>query len=234
MKLYCYELRRLIWNKFFLGLLAVTLFYGWQVLNSVTLLGIAHTAPFSPWSFGDYLSRILPLLWVGALFFLTFFTSRSEGRTRALTAATPIRPQTHALIRCTAALTGTLLLSLAALLLAGIFYGSLFHWYDWGSLLLPTLLLLPPTLLFALGSGWAIGRLRPWLLFLWMFLPFLLMALPLPAPLSILNGSIFTDRPLALGTLDPAFSLPLETILLQCGVLLAGVVLLIRQPVKKH
>ena len=55
-KIFGYECRRLLWNKFFLGLLLVILFYGWQVLNGVTVLGVSHTAPFSPWSFGDYLS----------------------------------------------------------------------------------------------------------------------------------------------------------------------------------
>ena len=71
-KIFQYECKRLLWNKFFFGLLLILLFYGWQVLNSVTILGVSHTAPFSPWSFGDYLSRMIPLLWIGALFFLTF------------------------------------------------------------------------------------------------------------------------------------------------------------------
>ena len=74
-KVFYYECKRLLWNKFFFGLLLVLLFFGWQVLDRVTILGVSHTAPFSPWSFGDYLGRLLPLLWIGALFFLTFFIS---------------------------------------------------------------------------------------------------------------------------------------------------------------
>ena len=50
------------------------------MLHSVTILGVSHTAPFSPWSFGDYLSRMLPLLWIGMLFFLTFYTSPKARR----------------------------------------------------------------------------------------------------------------------------------------------------------
>ena len=74
-KIFRYECRRLLLNKFFAGLVLVLLAYGAMVLESATILGVSHTAPFSPWSFGDYLSRMLPLLWVGASFFLTFFTS---------------------------------------------------------------------------------------------------------------------------------------------------------------
>ena len=87
-KIFCYELRRLLWNRFFLGIALALLFYGWQVLGGVTILGVSHTAPFSPWSFGDYLSRMLPLLWIGALFFLTFFTSDKARRAAVLTNAT--------------------------------------------------------------------------------------------------------------------------------------------------
>ena len=86
-KIFLYECKRLLWNKFFAGLVLVLLFYGWQVLRRVTILGVSHTAPFSPWSFGDFLSRMLPLLWIGALFFLTFFTSEKARRAAVLTDA---------------------------------------------------------------------------------------------------------------------------------------------------
>lgn len=229
-KIFRYECKRLFCNKFFFGFVLVLLFYGWQVLNRITLLGVSHTAPFSPWSFGDYLSRMLPLLWAGALFFLTFFTSTAAQRREVLTAATPMKPTTYGLIRCCAALLGTVVLSLATLLLAVVFYGRLFHWYDWSALLLPAFLTLTPPLVFALGSGWAVGRLRPWLLLLWLPFPLLLQALPLPDFLSLLNGSIFVDRPLALGILDPPFSLPAKTILAQGLIFLTGGALLAKQP----
>ena len=102
-KIFRYECKRLLWNKFFFGILAVTLFYGWQVLTGASILGVSHTAPFSPWTFGDYLSRLLPLLWIGVLFFLTFFTSGAERRAAVLTAATPVRPWQYALARLGAA-----------------------------------------------------------------------------------------------------------------------------------
>ena len=59
-KIFQYEYRRLLLNKFFAGLVLVLLAYGATVLESATILGVSHTAPFSPWSFGDYLSRMCP------------------------------------------------------------------------------------------------------------------------------------------------------------------------------
>ena len=128
-KIFQYECRRLLWNKFFGGLLLVLLFYGWQVLSRMTILGVSHTAPFSPWSFGDFLSRMVPLLWIGSLFFLTFFTSGKARRAAVLTDAAPMEPRRYALARCGAALAGTALLALAVLAEAAVFYGWYFGWY---------------------------------------------------------------------------------------------------------
>ena len=201
-----YECKRLLWNRFFVGLVLVLLFYGWQVLGGTTILGVAHTAPFSPWSFGDYLSRMTPLLWVGVLFFLTFFTSPKARRVASLTDAA--------------------LLAIICLAQAAVFYWRYFGWCGWGELLLPAVLTLLPALIFALGSGWLLGRWRPWALYVWMLVPFVCMVLPLPEALGIWNGQFFSRYPLTLQGLDPAFSVPLPVVLCQCVLLAAGLVLL--------
>ena len=224
-KVFRYECKRLLWNKFFFGLLLVLLFYGWQVLRGVTILGVSHTAPFSPWSFGDYLSRVIPLLWIGTLFFLTFFTSGKARRVAVLTDATPAPPRRYALVRCAAALVGIALLTLVCLAEAAVFYGWYFDWYAWGTLLVPALVTLLPSLVFALGSGWLLGQIRPWLLYVWLPVPFVWMGLELPQALSVWNGRLFTDYPLTLGTLDPAFTLPAPVWAVQLLLLLAGVLL---------
>ena len=172
---------------------------------------------------------MLPLLWLGALFFLTFFTSSAEERRAVLTSATPFKPSVYGLVRCCSALAGTALLSFAVVLLAVAFYSRMFHWYGWSSLLFPTLLTLAPPLIFALGSGWALGRLQPRLLYVWMLAPFVCSALPLPEALGLWDGSFFTEYPLTLGKLDPAFSAPAVVVLAQCISLAAGVVLLVFQ-----
>ena len=233
-KIFRCECRRLLCNKFFIGLLAVLLFYAGQVFYAVALPGVAHTAPFSPWSFGAYLGRLLPLVWVGALFFLTFFTSARERRAAVLTDAALMEPRRYALARCGAALAGTALLALAALAEAAVFYGWYFGWYGWIELIAPALVTLFPPLAFALGSGWLLGRVRPWLLYVWMPLPFALALLPLPEALELWNGSFFTQYPLTLGTLDPAFSLPAAVLLVQCALLAAGIVLLALPPRRRH
>ncbi len=232
LKIYAYECRRLMWNKFFPGIALVLLFYGWQILDRITILGVAHTAPFSAWSYGDYLGYMLPLLWIGTLFTLSFFTSGAEERRRRLTSATPVKPSHYALARCCAAMTATAVLSLEAVALAVVFYVHMFGGCGFGELVYPTLITLIPTLVFALGSGWILAGIRPWLLFVWMLPPVALAAIPLPEALGLLNGSLFETRALALGVLDPAFSLSFATIAVQCTLLLCGILLLILRPAR--
>lgn len=229
-KIFKYELKRLLWNKFFFGILGALLFYGWQVLQDTIIAGISHTAPFSPWSFGYYLSQMVPILWVGMMFFLTFFTSNAERRAAALTSVTPVNTRTYAQIRAVAALVGTAVLTMATLILAALFYGEYFEWYQWGSLIFPTFIILVPPLIFALGSGWTLGQIRPFLVFVWMLLPFLLMILPLPEVLEVWNGQIFISRPLTIESLDPAFSLPVGSLMMQFFVLAAGLFLFLTMP----
>ena len=229
-KIFQYECKRLLWNKFFFGLLLILLFYGWQVLNSVTILGVSHTAPFSPWSFGDYLSRMIPLLWIGALFFLTFFTSGKAQRVNILTDATPVSPRRYALTRCAAALTGTVLRALVCIAETAVFYGQYFRWYRWGQLLFPVLIPLFAAPLFAFGAGCRCVQCRLVRVLVWMVVPFGCMALPLPDALKIWNGQFFGEYPLTLGTLDPGFSMPAAVLIVQCVLFAVGIVLLMIRP----
>lgn len=201
-----YELRRLLWNKIFFGILAVTAGWSWALLTGEVLLGTANTAPFSPWSFGSYLSRLLPLLCAGELFFLSFFTSGQERRTRVLTQAAPVDPRAYAAVRCAAVLTGTLLLWLAAVGAYALFCAVLFGWKDFLSLLPTALLVLAPPALFCAGAGWRLGRTG--LVCGLMAAVVLLTLLPLPDAFGFALSGFFASYPKTLGVLDPPLCVP--------------------------
>lgn len=223
--IYFYECRRLLFHKVFWCLLAILIWYGHQTLFGTVISGVANTAPFSPWSFGSYLSTVLPFLCIGELFFLTFFTSGRERRAAALTAATPADPRRYALVRCGAVLTGAALMALCVVGMGLWFYARYFRWTDFGTLIAPALLSLLPAMLFVLGAGWFLGRLHPALPYVLMAAVFLLPYLPIPDALDLIGGGFYLHYPQSLGVLDPPFSVPPSVLLGRSVLLLLGVLL---------
>ena len=208
-KIFLYELRRAVCNSFFLGLLVVCLFFGWQTLNGEVIQGVAHTAPFSPWSFGYYLAQELPLLSVALLFFLWNLFSTEARRVGVLTAATPIDAGRYLLVKCGAVVAAWLLLAFGIYALGAGFLLALFgSSVPLGELVLPAWTFLLPVLVLVLGTGLLAGRLRPVLLLV--LAPVILAVNLLPQPLEwdIFGATFFSEYPLALPQLDPAFVLP--------------------------
>lgn len=224
-KILRYELRRILCNRIFAGLLVVTLFFGWGVLTGEVIWGIGDTAPFSPWSFGFYLSQVLPMILISELFFLSFFTSAQERRVRALTAATPVKPFQYRLLRCAAVLTATLLLTLAMVAMGLWFYHSVFRINAFGGLAAPALFALAPPILLVLGLGLAVGRLHPAAVYLLMAAVLIAGLLPFAAGPDLFASVFFSQTPRLLGTLDPAFAIPGKALAGRGVLLLSGILL---------
>lgn len=226
-RIYGYECKRLVFNKYFIGINALILIYGWQVLKNITIAGVSFTAPFSAWSFGDYVSRMTMFLWIGTLFFQSVYYSKEEKRRAGIFETTPMKPYIHERIRCGAVLTVSLALVIVSVLPAGIFYGRVFRCYPLGMIAGVSLITLLPILVFAVGSGRMLAHAGRPFLYLWMIVPFVLRVCPLPEAFGLLNGSLFADRPLQLGGLDPEFSLSTGAVIVQCLLFLLGMFLIL-------
>lgn len=209
-KLYRYELKRLLFNKFFLGLLVVTGLYSYQILSGDIILGIANTAPFSSWSYGAYLADVLPLLLITLLFFITFLYSNKEKKVATLTSATPINPVHYGLVRYLAMITGYIVIAATVILISFVFYAQVFQFTSFGSFVLPTLFTLLPAMLFTLGVGLLAGRIHAGLLYALMLLLLVASQMPIPNAFDLLGVSFYQSVPstLPLGIDgEPAFTI---------------------------
>lgn len=222
-----YELKRLLWNKIFFGILVICLGFGVSLLQGEIIMGVSNTAPFSPWSFGSYLSQLIPVICLGELFFLTFFLSDKKRKVNIIIQSTPISPWRYALIRCGTVLVGTLLLAICVIILYLVSYTVLFGKFDYGALVLPAFLALFPAMLFCLGVGYRLGAIHPVLLYLLMPVIFILSIMPLQPILDFSMGSFFETHPLALGILDPAFTVTYSLLGIRAMYAVVGILLLV-------
>lgn len=216
-KIYRYELRRLLFNKFFLCLLLITALYSNQIMTGEIILGIANTAPFSGWSYGVYLAKILPILSVSLLFIVTFLYSRKEKQAKILIDATPMPSETYRLIRTVAIASAYILITLVPIGLSIWFYYTYFHILSFSEMCLAIIYTLVPVSLFILGLGLLLGRFHSSLIYVLMAVVLLLEYLPISFDL---YGSVFLiSYPLTLDILDPPFLIPTDQ-LLQRGMLI--------------
>lgn len=125
-KLFYYEFKRILFHKFYLGILLIGAIYNWLILKGEIILGISHTAPFSGWSFGVYLGHSIPLLLFLIYFFFYQLYYGTNRQIRVLTLATPISPSYYLLIRCTAILAAVLLFIILEVMEGILFFYSLF------------------------------------------------------------------------------------------------------------
>lgn len=234
-KIFGYELRRAVCSKFFAGLLAVCLWFGWQTLNSAVIQGVAHTAPFSPWSFGYYLAQVLPLLSVALLFFLWGVFSKEARQVGALTAATPTDPGKYLLVKCGASAAAWLLLTLCVTGLGAGFLICLFGAaVPVGEWLLAALFSLLPALTLVLGLGMMAGRSHPALLFVLM--PLMLAVNFLPGIWSLFGAAFFSEYPLSLDVLDPSLTVSAGAVIVKmvCTAIGAAAIAFTVYQEKKH
>lgn len=225
-KIFRYELRRLLLNKFTIGLIAVIGFYSHWIMNGEMVLGIANTAPFSPWSFGCYLAKILPLLTLTSLFFITFLYSKQEKAVEILTSATYVKPSLYRMIRYAAIAAATLIVTAIPIIYALGFYSIVFHFTAIRTLVAPALYVILPAIALWMGAGVLSGRYYPIAVFALMPVTLLMSFLPLPKWADLYGTMFLTSYPVELGVLDPIFELPSNMFVYKTAYFLIGVILI--------
>ena len=127
-RVFKYELGRLIWNKFFIGLLLINIVYAWFILTTETIMGAAYTAPFSVWSFGAYLASVSPIAILTVLFLISVYYSKTERQVNTLTSATSVSQIRYLLARSGAIAVGFLIICAVIFGLSVYFYASVFDY----------------------------------------------------------------------------------------------------------
>lgn len=224
-----YELRRLIWNKIFIGLLFINGVYSWYILSTDTIKGTAYTAPFSQWSFGTYLASVMPLAVLTMLFLVSIYYSKQEKQVEVLTTATPINPIHYALVRSGVIAIGFLIICMVLFGLSLFFYISVFNYWDFTPFILPTLMILLPCFFFSLGVGYIAGRIHPRLLYVLMLVALIIGFAGNGGDFDFFGHGYFSSYPLTLpigSNGEPAFVVSAGFGIARVLYLVVGVILL--------
>ena len=200
LKIIGYELKRLIFSKYYIVLLVITGLFAYYVLSQKVILGTAYTAPFSQWSYSAYLCEMVPFLLVILLFFCTYVVSRRELRVRTITFSTPLPVFRYYLYKAAAILSGVLISGLLVIGFSFLFYILVFDYSDFAAFVGPVFLFLFPPLIFVFGLGMLLGSLNE--MFLYVLIPFTFvlgnLGVSLPVWLDLFGRSIPDRQPFTL------------------------------------
>lgn len=159
-KLFYYELRRLVKNRFFLALLLITIIYSWQTITGEMVLGVGGAAPFSGWSVGACFANLLSLLLIVEVFFLTFLFGEREEGMEQLRRATGFPQWQYGLLRFIVIGVGVSFLAVIVFVIQILFCQYYFQAGNWQQLLVPVLFCLLPAFFLVLGIGMLAGELH--------------------------------------------------------------------------
>lgn len=224
LKIICYELRRVLLNRLFLGLFLVNGLCAWFILSFDTIMGTAYTAPFSVWSYCAYLGRTLPIATATVLLLLSNYYSQKQKQVEILTAATPVSSVCQIVVRTLAAGIGFTLICFMDGALARIFYVRFFQFHDFAAYFLPSILLLLPCFTFFTGLGQLLGSLHRGLVY-----ALLLLALAfcnIPSAFDFFDAGYFSAFPLTLPVSadgEPAFQIGISFIIVRILYLFIGI-----------
>lgn len=155
--IFYYEFKRLIVSRSYLLLLAAVLGYCCILLQNTVICGTMYTAPFSPWTFCEYVSSVSPLVLILLVTLCARQFSPAETGAAAAINATPMPPKVHKLIRYGAIASAFLIAALLAAFVCLGFYWLVFDYTAFGSLLKSGALIIFPSAFFAFGAAMLLG-----------------------------------------------------------------------------
>lgn len=193
-----YELKRMLLNKFYICLLIINGIFAVFVLSSETVMGVAFTAPFSPWSFSAYLAGVMPMAILTALFLLSIYYTKNEKLVDVLTSATPVDGGRYMLIKNAAVTLGFILIWGVAIILCLFFYAIVFDYRNFAVFILPAIVTILPGFVFFMGLGRWVGGIRAGFLYVLIPVSFVLNIAYLPIVLDFFGNNYFNTYPLSL------------------------------------
>lgn len=176
-----YEVMRLAYNKKYFYMLLIESLFASHILMSFVSVGKDGTAPFSQWTYSEFLTSIGPLLSIILVLLCMSVFSEKEIAVRKIIFSTPLSESKYYLLKASAITAVLVFTASVPILLSFAYYAYYFNFYAYAEFLLPILLFLLPSQIFVLGLALVAGRINSRLLYLLipvLFMGFLDMGFP--------------------------------------------------------
>lgn len=231
-KVFKYELKRLLFSKEYLLLLAATLVFSASLIRGVVLFGVNFTAPFSQLTFSTYCSSLAPFYFALLLVLCAKQNKVSERGAEAIISTTSMPFHVFRLIRYSAIMCAFLATVTLPFVACFMFYRLTFSFTDIGGLLGLGVLFIIPSSLFLLGVAMFLGNRKAVGIYILLvvILFFSIFQIAPPSFLDLIGSTAVQAFYMGENTLSSVF------VTGRAALLVLGIVLIIASltPLKKH
>ncbi len=160
-----YEVLRLAYNKKYFYMLLIEFLFACYILINFVSGGTDGTAPFSKWTYSEFLSLMGSLFSVILILLCMSVFSEREFAVRNIIFSTPLSEKKYYLLKASAIMAVFIFAVSLPILLSFAYYVYCFNFYGFTEFTSPLLLFLFPSQVFVLGLSMVVGRINPKLLY---------------------------------------------------------------------
>lgn len=160
-----YEIKRLIFTKKYFYMVLLLAILTIDILMRLIIDGFCSTAPFSKWSYTEFITLFSPILLIILILLCTSIFSQKEETVKSILYSAPISEAKYYMIKCTAIALVFIITAAVPVIISFLYYAFLFGYTKYQYFILPILLFMVPCSVFIFGFSIVLGKISGKLLY---------------------------------------------------------------------
>ncbi len=160
-----YEMRRLIFTKKYFYMILLLTIWTVDMLMRLVINGFSDTAPFSQWSYTNFITLVSPILLIILILLCTSIFSEREKAIRNIIYSTPISEAKYYIMKGSAVALVFIITAVIPVIISFVYYAFLFEYTQYQYFIVPILLFIIPCSVFIFGFSIVLGKINGKLLY---------------------------------------------------------------------
>ena len=191
-----YEIRRLILTKKYFYMILILFVWTVDVLMRLVINGFYYTAPFSQWSYSEFINLFSPILFIILILLCTSIFSESEKSVKNIIYSTKVSESKYYIMKGSGVFVVFIITTVIPIIISFVYYAFLFEYTEYQYFILPILLFIIPTSIFIFGLSIFLGKINNKLLYVLIPFTFIMGALnlrSLPVWIDVFGNNFVQD-----------------------------------------
>lgn len=160
-----YEIQKLVFTKKYFYMILVLAVWTTDVLLRLVINGFYSTAPFSKWSYSEFMTLVCPIFSIIIILLCAEIFSEKEKNVTKIIFAAPLSKAKYYIIKEVSVFTVVIMTALLPVLLSFIYYIYIFGYSEFQNFIVPVFLFAAAQIIFIFGLAVFTGKINRKLLY---------------------------------------------------------------------